>query len=364
MAAHRKGKPLDIGTEHSHPHFRTKEPQQEHAPKAITPEKSLSLILKGNLGHMSALEGLVPEDRYKKIVAGQADYLVLSCSDARGHPFDSEEDAAVGVFVRLAGNPVGASGSPDYDLLQTALSYVKAGGPVIIESHVNCGAVKEYARWLEGGQKPTGSADLDALFHEIGGGAPQTNALTQWTKARNAFGLGARAATVRYDWEIGEISQTSPVALSPAATGLMQRWFQRHADANKDGDLAEKLKKQAPHAIAICTADLPYGVATITHANQNEIFAVTGSEGGLSPVARASVLYAASHLGPKHIAFIAPGKAEDNERIMGMFTAWERDMREIKSGGNRVIANALNSGEMEISRLRYDLSNGMLVRIA
>ena len=362
MAAHRKGKPLDIGTEHSHPHFRTREPQQEHAPKALAPEQSLSLILKGNLGHMSALEGLVPEDRYKKIRAGQADYLVLSCSDARGHKLDYESDPFIGISVRIAGNAVGEKGSADRKALETALSHLKPDGLVIIESHVHCGAVKEYDKWSRGGKKPSGSADLDALLSELSGPAPTINASYQLAKVRGEMGLGSRAAAVHYDWERGAITSVSS---APAGTlQKLESWAARTHSEDKDGTLAKKLEKQTPHAIAICTADMPYGVATVTGAKQNEIFAVTGSEDSLAPSSKASVLYAASHLGPKHIVFMAPGRVGEDEKIMKMFTAWEKDLRDIKSGGKRVIANALNSGEMEISCLRYDLTNGMLVKIA
>ena len=165
-----------------------------------------------------------------------------------------------------------------------------------------------------------------------------------------------------YDWEHGGVSILTGTQ-SPAIQLLVDQFNRRHSEANEDGKLAERLAKQKPHAIIVGSNVLPFSLGTITHALQNEVFHTTGSEGGLDDFDEGSILYAVEHLGVRHIPFIAPGNAQNTGKINRMFDRWEQDLRSMTVNGEPLIANMLDSGELTISRLRYDLQSGQLAHI-
>src|SRR5512143_1302096 len=79
----------------------------------LSPKESLALLLYGNAEHVAALEHapMTPGQRYRRILQGEADYLVIGCSDSRNVRMDSESDRIVGLFIRIAGNVVPPKGS-------------------------------------------------------------------------------------------------------------------------------------------------------------------------------------------------------------------------------------------------------------
>lgn len=378
MTVHKKRQAVPVGREEAAQEpFAGKELRPELSPSisgmrkkhdagTLTREDSLSLILAGNLEHVESLRAfnVSPAKRHERIKNGPLDYLVIACSDSRVHRMDAESSPLVGVQVRIAGNVVPKPGTPSFEEMNAAVGKVVPDGPVLIEGHIHCGAVNTRKKWVEDGQKPTGSESLDALLHEVVGTSPRDNALAQLEKARQTLPIGSRpSGALYYDWETGTVEMVN-TASSAVMGSLATQWKHNHVVAFKDKGTQGHIGKQAPHTIAVAADDLPFSVGTITHARPNEIFCTTGSANGLDDMDKASILYAFEHLHVRHISFIAPGTEKDNVRLMGMFTVWERNLRDIRAGGKRILANALNSGELEITCLRYDLGNGMLVRIA
>ena len=100
---------------------------------------------------------------------------------------------------------------------------------------------------------------------------------------------------------------------------------------------------------------MPFSVDTVFSAEPNEIFSTTGSEGGLDHYDEASVLYAAEHLGTKHIAFVAP--LSDKEPMKKLFDKWEADLRSMPQ-----VAEKLDSGNLVITRFGYNTEKGSLER--
>jgi carbonic anhydrase len=318
----------------------------------------------GNAEHVDALKGamMTPQARYLKIMAGKADYLIVRCSDSRVHRTDGEADPMVGIHISIAGNVIPGRRTASRDEIVEVIRHLKPDGVVLNESHCNCGAVKERVKWVDGGMQPTGSASLDSLLHEVMGPTPTENGTAQIAKLRE-LPLGQRAsAALMYDWEHGGISVITSTP-SPAIELLISLFNVRHDDANRDGKLAEGLIKQKPHAIAIGSNVLPFSIGTITHALANEVFNTTGSPEGLDDFDEGSVLYAVSHLGVKHIPFIAPGIPSNAKAINTMFDKWEADLRSMTVDGKPLIASMLDSGDLTISRLRYDLHSGQLVQL-
>jgi len=358
-ARHRKSSAFE-GRE-LHPDAILADLREKHDSGSLSHAQSLMLMRAGNYEHVARLKklGITPVSRYERIKEGQLDYLVIACSDSRVHRLDSEESASVGIQIRVAGNVVPKSGTPSFDEMKEAVSRIRKDGMVLIEGHVHCGAVKERAKWVEGGMKPTGSESLDALLHEVFGTSPDDNALAQLTKARETLGLGSRpSAALCYDWEDSHVRVVKS-NYSADIDNLVVQWNKAHRKAAAEEGTWERLRQQKPHAIAVAADDLPYSVATILHARQNEVFCTTGSAKGLDAMDEASILYALGHLGVKHITFIAPGTATDDSAISSMFDSWKKRLY-----GNRSIAGMLDSGEVVISRFRYDLSTGKIVAVA
>jgi carbonic anhydrase len=336
----------------------------KHSASSLTAGESLELIMEGNAEHVEALKGapMSPHQRFLKIMAGQADYMIVRCSDARVHNTDTEQDAQVGLHVYIAGNVIPGKKTASRDEIAEVVSHVKPDGIVLEEAHCNCGAVAERVKWVAGGMQPTGSAPLDNLLHEVVGPTPIENVHAQLAKLRE-FPLGERASgAIMYDWEHGGVSIVT-ANQSPLIELLVAQFNRRHDEADNDGHLAERLAKQKPHAIIVGSNVLPFSLGTITHALQNEVFHTTGSEGGLDDFDEGSILYAVEHLGVRHIPFIAPGNAQNAGKISQMFDRWEQDLRSMTVNGQPVIANMLDSGELTISRLRYDLRSGQLANI-
>jgi carbonic anhydrase len=342
----------------------------DKAPR-LTTQESRALLLAGNAEHVAALDGapMTPLQRYSKIHSGEADYLVVACSDARILRLDSEKDPLVGLFIRIAGNVVPEKGSSSFDEMRDAVQMVRKDGAVIIEGHdggPGCGAVNERVKWIEAGMPHTGSEPLDALLHRVVGDNPAHNAIAQLTTARNILDLGERpSAALVYDWEHAKHRHAEPVHIvsanhSDVVEILKDSWNRRHAEAAGKADLVPLLRNQRPHAIAVGTNDLPFSVATIFHAEQNEVFSTTGSEHGLDELDMASILYAVEHLHVHHIPFVAPGREKDGRRVSGMFDRWEKQLRGMEVHGAPIIARMLDSGELRISRFRYDLDSGVV----
>jgi carbonic anhydrase len=341
--------------------FNLRKKHAESGQGAISAKDSRTMLVEGNASiHMVTLErkGVRPRERQDIIDSGKAHYLVVACSDARNPTLDAEKDGTdlVGVQMRVAGNVLHAQGV-SLDEIREAASHVQEGGLLLIVAHVHCGAVKEYVKWKEGGEQPTGSEPLDSLLHSVGGETPKENALAQLEKLKGIAGeRNQNVAAVLYDWEGGTVELLS--SEPPDIVGsLIAKWRVWHQSANKDGKLGERLSAtQKPHAIVVGANNLPFSVDTIFAASQNEIFSTTGSEGGLDYHDEASVLYAVEHLGSKHIAFVAHGR--DHE-VGTMFYKWEQDLRRMGS-----VAEKLDSGEVTLTCYKYDLDNGRVAQIS
>ncbi|MBU0532662.1 hypothetical protein KKB44_04165 [Candidatus Micrarchaeota archaeon] len=334
--------------------------RQKHRAMGIMPAQSLMMLVEGNKEHVAILKSLniTPIERHQKIMNGEADYLLIACSDARVLRMDSEGDELVGMQIRVAGNVIPTSG-PSFDEIKQAAGRVKKDGVIIIQAHSHCGAVKEKVKWDGVGRWDTGSDPLNALLTEISGDTPQENALGQLVKAKQEFEV--HTGTMLYNWdETTEAVRILHNGVSAIIEILCSKWNLTHLRANEDGRLSEKLAVQKPHAIVVGSNDLPYSVATITRAEQNDVFCTTGSEGGLDDFDEASVLYAVEHLGVRHISFIAPGHITDDQKLNQLFDKWEQDLRSMTVGGEPKIANMIDSKELAISNLRYDLSTGCL----
>jgi carbonic anhydrase len=342
---------------------RLSELRKKHHSKSITPEESKSLLLMGNHEHTIRLEetGASPLARHESILEGKADYLVIACSDARIPRLDSEEDKLIGIQVRIAGNVVPKKGTPSFQEISDAVSMVRPDGLIVVEGHCKCGACAERVKWVEKGMPDTGSRELNNLLHEVFGANPEENAMAQITKARETIPTSDRATgAVVYDWEKGGIQIVS-ANHSPIMELLVESWNHRHTEAFEEGKLAERLSKHKPHAIAVGTSDLPYSLATITRAKQNEVFSTTGSESGLDDMDKASILYAVEHLGVRHIPFVAPGGIKDEKKLKAMFDKWESQILDMSVNSHKPIKELMGKGELKISWLRYDLDSGSLI---
>lgn len=334
-----------------------KEKHRNSGQGALSAGESRSMILLGNKNHQTKLRVLdsSPQRRYEKIMDGEADYVVIACSDARIPTLDSEADVEkfVGVQIRVAGNVVPHEGL-SLDEIKQAVSRVKEGGLVIIEGHCKCGAVGERVKWNHAGRPDTGSTPLNTLLHAVFGDTPQENAMAQYETLKGIVGPGREVAAVIYDWEKGTVEIISPEP-SETARILKSKWERFHQDANSDGKLAERLNEtQKPHSVVVASNNMPFSIDTVCDGEQNEIFATTGSEEGLDDFDEASALYAAEHLGPKHMAFIAPMSTGMEK----MFDKWEADLRSMPE-----IAEKLDSGAIKITRMGYNLSNGALQEV-
>jgi carbonic anhydrase len=324
---------------------------------ALSAEESLTMILSGNKIHQSKLieAGTSPESRYNKIMANEADYVVITCSDARVQTLDSETDGdkLIGVQIRVAGNVIPEEGV-SLEEIKEAISRVKKGGLVIIEGHCSCGAVGECVKWINGGKPDTGSKPLNSLLRAIEGTTPEENATGQHNRLKELVGPERKTAAVVYDWNSGKVSVLA--SENAELTDLLKsKWEHVHQEANSEGDLGQRLSEtQKPHAIVVLSNDMPFSADTVCDTAQNELFATTGSENGLDDFDAASALYAVEHLHPSLIAFIAPQKPGMEK----MFEKWEQDLRAMPE-----VAEKLDSGKVTISRLGYDLKDGSLVRL-
>ena len=373
--------PLTVGPEKSNPRFGkplltdeiTDTLRRKHVSESgLTIEESRQLILAANERHVERLErfGVIPLERYKKLLEGKADYLVVGCSDSRLLKLDSEDDPLIGIQVRVAANVIPRPGTPSFDEIRAAVSQVRPDGIVIIQGHIKCGGVNEHVKWVKGGKKDTGSEPLNELMRTVSGHTPEENAKVQAEAAKGLLGVGKReVAAVVYDWDNGHFDILSGKP-TPDLELLVDSWKARHlgAEAHEIEDMTgekfvKALAKQKPHAIAIGAEDLPFSVMTIMRAHQGEVFSTTGSENGLDAMDEASVLYAIEHLGVRHIPFVAPSTEKDSSKIAKMFDSWEKDLRSITVHGEKVVSNMLDEGKLAITRLRYDLNTGKLVQL-
>jgi len=324
---------------------------------SLTLQESKELMLLGNDAHVQALKqaGIRPESRFEALMGGGKDVLVIACSDARVLRLDSETDTIISSQIRVAGNIVPSSGASRDEIIESA-SRIRKGGLLVIEAHGCCGAVAEFKKWTEGGKGETGAPSLDALFDEIGGTDPVSNAKAQARKAREFLaGSGVSVGAVLYDWSAGTVEVIE--GDHPMLATLREKWAFGHTMADRDGTLGARLASQVPHAVVIGSNDLPYSLATIMHYAQNEVFSTTGSAGGLDLQDEGSILYAVEHLHQGHVAFVATGTSQSAE---AMFGTWEKDMRSMTVGGKSVISDMIDSGKLQITRLYYDLSDGRL----
>jgi carbonic anhydrase len=341
--------------------------REKHRSGALSQTESLEFLLAGNQEHVTKLKesGVSPLERHERIITGQADYMIIACSDARLPRIDSEDDKLVGVQIRIAGNVVPEKGSISQIMMGDSVRMVRPDGAVIIEGHVHCGAVKAKMDLILSGKTGTGNEQIDTLLRQVIGTDPLDNAIMQLEKARKLLELGSRkAGAMIYNWESGGLSIVG-TSNAPEIELLNSSINQRHLSAaHPEKGLAQMLKSHKPHAIMVGTRDLPFGVSTITHSEQNELFSTTGSERGLDTLGQASILYAIEHLGVKHIAFMAPGQAEDEKKIRTMFNRWEKELRNLKVEDSPLIERMLEKGEIGISMLRYDLATGKLQEMA
>ena len=345
----------------------------EKAPR-LNADESLSLILAGNAEHVLALKNSpkTPRERHVQIINGEADYLVVGCSDSRILRLDSEKDNLVGTFIRIAGNVVPKKGTPSFYEMKEAVSMVRKDGAIIFEGHdggPGCGAVNERVKWIESGMPHTGSKPLDTLLHCVFGESPEQNAVAQLTVGRETLGIGERpSAAIIYDWDHSKHGHDEPIHIVSANHSeiieiLRDNWNRKHASAKEEGNLGKKLQNQRPHAIAVGSFDLPFSVGTILHADQNEVFSTTGSDQGLDDLDMASILYAIEHLHIRHIPFIAPASSGEEKKPRQMFDLWEKQLRGMEVHGEPLIAQMLDEGTIRITRLVYDLDSGKLVKI-
>jgi carbonic anhydrase len=345
----------------------------EKAPR-LSNEESLSLLRGGNAEHVVALVNapLTPMERHERIRAGEADYLVIGCSDSRNVRMDAEKDRIVGIFLRIAGNVIPPKGSACYEEMLEAVGMVRKDGAIIIEGHdgaAGCGAVKARVDWLEKGQPETGSAPLTTLFECVVGDSSDMNAVAQLSKAREMLNLGERpSAAIVYDWEHGKHGHEDAIHVANAnhsdvIENLKGNWNLRHEEEAGKADLPKLLAKQKPHAVAIGASDLPFSLATIFHAEQNEVFSTTGSEKGLDDLDMASILYAVEHLHIRHMPFVAPGRGKDRKAVEKLFDGWESQIRETEVHGEKLLAKMIDSGALVISRLMYDLETGAIEQL-
>jgi len=323
----------------------------------LSAQEAKSMILLGNKNHQEKLadSGTPPQRRYEKIMDGEADYVIIFCSDARNATLDSEQDGEklVGVHIRIAGNVIPFEGV-SLDEIKDVISKLKPDGDLIIMAHCKCGAVGEHVKWNQAGQPDTGSEPLNALLHAVFGETPQENAMAQYETLKSLVGPDRKITVMMYDWEDGSVEILSPEA-SETARLLKSKLERFHQEADSDGKLGERLSEtQKPHTTVVASNLMPFSIDTVCDAEQNELFATTGSEGGLDHYDEASALYAAEHLGPKHIAFIAPMAAGMEK----MFDRWEADLRSMPQ-----VAEKLDSGAIKITRLGYNLSNGALQEV-
>lgn len=346
--------------------------RERFAGQPLTISESKQLLLAGNEAHVKRLVefGISPQDRYTRIITGTADYLVVACSDSRLLKLDSEDDTLVGIQVRVAGNVIPKSGTASCNEIRDTVKQVKPAGLIIIEGHINCGAVSTHNSWEDERKPDTGNSALNQLLETVAGRTPQENAANQARKARETLDVGTREVdAVVYDWAHGlfDIVSGNPTS---ELTLLVDSWRTRHVGAESHEEqegsgqpFATRLKTQKPHCLVVGAQDLPYSAMTVLRAHQGEVFSTTGSEDGLDAMDEASILYAVEHLHVKHIPFIAPGNRKDEPKLRVMFDLWEQNIRDVRVKGQGMLSNMLDSGELAITRYRYDLHSGRLVEM-
>ncbi|MBN1170180.1 hypothetical protein JXA56_04085 [Candidatus Micrarchaeota archaeon] len=325
---------------------------------ALKHEEAKSLLLEGNAKHTERLASLnvSPKSRYEKIEAGEADYLLLQCSDSRVMPPDSEDEKMVGLQLRVAGNLVPRDGASREETREVA-SLVRPGGVIAVEAHCHCGAVNAHVEWEKGGRADTGIPDLNVLLNDVHGNDPITNLMLQGGLAATLT-TNQYLALIYYDWEKCRVDIHSNGSV-PIVRALKQNIESRQRLAD-DGGLVARLATQAPATIAVAYHKLPFSPNTIFRAEQGEIFSTTGSEGGLDKHDRASLLYSVEHCHSNHLAFIAPAI----KSTKAMFDKWEHDIRQMQNNdGENILDTKLNSGELKITRFSYDLYKGTIVEV-
>ncbi len=285
---------------------------------------TIGRLVLGNIQHKNLVNRKEAEARRNKIARGEADAVVIACSDARLPVLDSDKTA---VFVRVAGNVV------SYKAVEKALSMLKKDGLVVVLGHCACGAVKEHNSWVAKGKGSTGVACMDKLLNAVKGASPEENVKEQVALLKEKHPSLAVVGAV-YDWNSGKIKE---VAGTPSALweDLKAAWVRYHLTHTNP----EELKSQTPHSIAIVPLDLPFSPHRIFSAGQNQIFTVS-CEGKIGDCAMASILYAVEHLNTKHIILLAGESA--------LLDQWEEQLR----GLEVVITKALykEDGGVELIR--------------
>jgi len=222
-----------------------------------------------------------------------------------------------------------------------------------VEAHCHCGAVAAHVDWEKDQRRDPGIPTLKRLLEDLHGNSPIENLMLQG-------GLAAKLTTNHYlvlmylDWEKKVVDLLSNAG-HPIAQHLKSAIESKLKLADADGQLQVRLATQRPHTVAVQYHKLPYSLNTIFGADLGEIFATTGSEGGLDEHDQASLYYSVEHCGSKHIALVAPSI----EGIRTMFDKWETDIREMEIKGERQFARMLDSKELRITRYSYDLYSGI-----
>ncbi len=322
---------------------------------ALDHGQSRQMIINGNQeGHQSLLKRhhKSPEERYEVIQKGEADYVHINCSDSRAAVPDHESDSHVGMQTRVAGNVITAEGA-SFDETREVINLVKPGGIVLLTSHTKCGAVKAHAGWENQGRPDAGNEELTTLLNTVEKDNPHGNLVVQAGRATMLLD-GQILITGHYDWDAMESVEFFNHGSVRAANLLKGGMRQYHKD--HEGLFSDLTAGQRPHTIAVAYHKLPYSTNTIFNAQPGEVFTTTGSEGGMDACDKASLLYAAEHCGTNHIAMVAP----NIRGVEAMFTKWEQDIRAMVVGGKRQFDEALNSGQMAITKFVYNLSNGKL----
>lgn len=325
--------------------------------KSLTHEESRRILEYGNSQHQIALNRFKssPEARFNTILNGEADYVHIRCSDSRVSRSDHEFDTFVGMQIRVAGNVIPKSGV-SVEEIREVVKLVKPGGIVLLTSHTKCGAIVARAGWKQNGKQDTGNGDLNTLLTTVDKDTPQENLIVQAGRA-NMLLDGQILITGHYDWDSGTIELHNHPSAS-LGIRLRANIIQNHRECD-DGELFSLISNtQKPHTIAVSYHKLPFSMNTIFRAEPGEVFGTTGSESGMDACDRASLLYAAEHVGTKHIAFLAP----NIPNVESMFALWEANIREMVVNGKKIFEHHLNSGILQITKYVYDLKNGVIDR--
>ncbi len=337
-------------------------------------EDSRTYLLEGNHLHVQQLREARapnPPQRYARIEKSEADGLVIGCSDARVPALDSESPSSpLLVAFRIAGNVLPKEGTKAFEDVRYALSLVKEGGTVTFVCHCNCGAVAAKADFdtaKKRGEHPHAPPEIGALFERVHGTTPADNACKQLEVFKAVFAKEIavkklEVATVEYSWHAKEFMLVEGPKQGQNRL-LVDQWNTMHQKVREERPkLAEEIAKQTPHAIVVAPPTLPYSIATMFKAEQNELFATNGTKDGLDVLDKASILYALEHLHARHVVFVAPGTSVSDSAIKQMFQKWQNEISAmIKSVPD--LAKLLEEKKIAFTGYRYDAQTGYTLEL-